>query len=89
MELKNLYIQKMKETLYLGLEEGESYARTYWNNSIDSCLYAEIEVEILLVVDTQAEKFTSEEYLLLDNGKTLLLSNEQDVFEYFKNKGII
>lgn len=71
-----------KETLYIGLQEGKPFARTYWNYSIDSCLQKEIEINIISVI-TKNKDIEIQEFLVLENGETINLAEQEKIYNMF------
>ena len=71
-----------KEILYVGLQEGELFAKTYWNGGVDSCLEKEIEVNIISVI-TKNEDIEIQEFLVLENGETINLEEQEKIYNMF------
>ena len=75
----------VKENLYIGLQQGEFFVGTYWNNNIDSCLQKEVEVNIVSVI-TKNKNIEIQEFLILDNGETISLEEQEKIYNMFMEK---
>lgn len=84
--MENLVVSIGNRTLYLGLKEGEIYARPYWCGGVDSCLQKEIKVKTVNIIDKNT--LEDKEYIITDTDVVLDIDNESKIYYYYMNNDI-
>lgn len=82
--MENLYVFISKETLYLGLKNGENYARPYWTGELDSSLQRKIDIKVINITNT--ETLEDKDYVIVENDRLIGLDKENELYNYFMNK---
>lgn len=81
--MENLYVYVEEKKLYVGLNNGENYARLYWLGGIDSCLYKTEKVKVIAITDTKTLDY--KDYIILEDNTLLKLEEEENVYNYYMN----
>ena len=81
---KIVYVNAEVKTLYVGLQEGESFVNLYWNSGIDTSLEKEVEIQVITIGVDNGRDIEFLEFLNINNKTIEIKAENYDLlYNYF------